>query len=150
MSAFVVALVAAGWRQGDSFPTGHALMAASGAAFAAVVIGQVANSFACRSATTSPWTLGWRTNRLLLWAVGVEMIVLAGFLLVPPVARLLDHAFPPLEGLAVAALAAPSVLLVDAVHKHARARRHLGRTLAQRAGASASGAVPHQVDEQHT
>ncbi len=124
MSAFVVALVAAGWRPGDSFPTGHALMAASGAAFAAVVIGQIANSFACRSATTSPWALGWRTNRLLLWAVGVEAVTLAGFLLVPPVARVLDHAFPPLAGLAVAALAAPLVLVVDAVHKRSRARHH--------------------------
>ena len=32
--------VAAGWRPGQPFPTGHALVAASGAAFAAVVIGQ--------------------------------------------------------------------------------------------------------------
>lgn len=126
MSAFVVALVAAGWRPGDSFPTGHALMAASGAAFAAVVIGQIANSFACRSASRSPWALGWTTNRLLLWAVGVEAVALAGFLLVPPVARLLGHAFPPLEGLVVAALAAPLVLAVDAAHKHIRARRRAG------------------------
>jgi magnesium-transporting ATPase (P-type) len=124
MSAFVVALVASGWRPGDRFPTGHALMAASGAAFAAVVIGQIANSFACRSATTSPWRLGWGTNRLLLWAVGVEIVVLAGFLLVPPVARVLGHAFPPLAGLAVAVLAAPLVLLADEVHKQARAGRH--------------------------
>jgi calcium-translocating P-type ATPase len=123
MSAFVVALIASGWRPGDSFPTGHALMAASGAAFAAVVIGQIANSFACRSATKSPWKLGWRTNRLLLWAVGVEAVVLAGFLLVPPVARLLGHAFPPLAGLVVALLSAPLVLASDAVHKRVRARR---------------------------
>jgi magnesium-transporting ATPase (P-type) len=123
MSAFVVALVATGWRPGGAFPTGHALMAASGAAFAAVVIGQIANSFACRSATRSPWQLGWRTNRLLLWAVGVEIAVLAGFLLIPPVARLLGQSFPPPAGLAVAALTAPAVLLTDALHKHSRARR---------------------------
>jgi magnesium-transporting ATPase (P-type) len=123
ISAFVAALIASGWRPGNSFPTGHALMPASGAAFAAVVIGQVANSFACRSATKSPWKLGWRTNRLLLWAVGVEVVVLAGFLLVPPVARLLDHAFPPLAGLVVAMLSAPLVLASDAIHKNVRAHR---------------------------
>jgi calcium-translocating P-type ATPase len=127
MTAFVVALVAAGWRPGESFPTGHALFAASGAAFAAVVIGQVANSFACRSATRSPWALGWTTNRLLLWAVGAEMVLLAGFLLVPPVARLLGQAFPPLAGLAVALMAAPMVLVVDAAHKRLRAHRHASR-----------------------
>jgi calcium-translocating P-type ATPase len=123
MTAFVVALLASGWRPGHAFPTGHALMAASGAAFAAVVLGQVANAFACRSATRSPWHLGWRSNRLLLWAVAVELVALAGFLLIPPVADLLDQAFPPLAGLLFAALAAPLVLAVDHAHKAARARR---------------------------
>jgi calcium-translocating P-type ATPase len=124
MSAFIVALIAAGWRPGDAFPTGHALAAASGAAFAAVVIGQIGNSFACRSATRSPGRLGWRSNRLLLWAVGVELLALAGFLLIPAVARLLDQAFPPLPAFVVAVLAAPLVLAVDHVHKHGRAKRH--------------------------
>ena len=143
MSAFIVGLWAAGWRPGDSFPTGHALFAASGAAFAAVVLGQIANAFACRSATTSPWTLGWRTNRLLLWAVCVELGALAGFLLVPPVARLLGQRFPPLGGLVVAALAAPAVLAVDAIHKHVRARRHVGHQRATRPPSrQVSGAPP--------
>jgi magnesium-transporting ATPase (P-type) len=124
MTAFIVALVAAGWSPGDSFPTGHALMAASGAAFAAVVIGQVANSFACRSATRSPRSLGWGTNRLLVWGVAVEMVALTGFLVVPPVARLLDQAVPPIAGLLAAALAAPLVLAVDGLHKRVRAARH--------------------------
>ncbi len=128
MSAFIVALVAAGWRPGDTFPTGHALEAASGAAFAAVVIGQIANSFACRSATRSPGQLGWKSNRLLLWAVGVELLALAGFLLIPPVARLLGQAFPPLAGFVVAMLAAPLVLAVDRVHKHVRAAKHATRS----------------------
>ncbi|MGB8859671.1 MAG: HAD-IC family P-type ATPase, partial [Ilumatobacteraceae bacterium] len=128
MTAFVVALVAAGWRPGDSFPTGHALMAASGAAFAAVVIGQAANAFACRSATRSPSRLGWFSNRLLLWAVATELLALAGFLLVPPVAHLLDHAVPPLAGFAVAVLAAPVVLVADRVHKQVRARKHVRRS----------------------
>jgi len=124
MTAFVVALVAAGWRPGDEFPTGHALAAASGAAFAAVVIGQMANAFACRSATRSPARLGWRTNRLLVWAVAVECAALAGFLLVPPVADLLDQAIPPLAGFLVAVAAAPLVLLVDRLDKQLRAGRH--------------------------
>jgi calcium-translocating P-type ATPase len=128
MTAFLVALVAAGWRPGQAFPTGHALMAASGAAFAAVVIGQIANSFACRSATRSPGRLGWRSNQLLLWAVGVELLALAGFLLVPPVARLLDHAAPPLAGFVVAVLAAPLVLVADRLHKHVRAAKHAAAT----------------------
>ncbi len=123
MTAFVVALVAAGWRPGESFPTGHALAAASGAAFAAVVVGQMANAFACRSATRWPGALGWAGNRLLVGAVIVEAGALAVFLLVPSVASVLDHAPPPLAGFAVALLTAPAVLLVDAVHKQVRVRR---------------------------
>jgi hypothetical protein len=124
MAAFLVALVAAGWRPGQSFPTGNVLMAASGAAFAAVVIGQAANAFACRSATRSPRALGWTGIRLLLGAVGIELAALAGLLLISPVASLLDHAPPPAAGLAVALLTAPAVLGADTLHKRARARRH--------------------------
>jgi uncharacterized membrane protein len=122
MSAFLVALVAAGWRPGESFPTGHALAAASGAAFTAVVIGQMANAFACRSATRWAGALRWTGNRLLIWAVLVELLALCGFLLIGPLARLLDQAAPPLAGLLVACLAAPAVLAADALHKRLRRR----------------------------
>lgn len=123
MTAFLVALVAAGWRPGQSFPTGHALMSASGAAFAAVVVGQVANAFACRSATRPPGRLGWGSNRLLLWGVALELTALTVFLVVPPLARLLDHATPPAAGLVAAALAVPAVLAADHVHKAVRAAK---------------------------
>lgn len=120
MSAFVVALAAAGWRPGEEFPTGGALLAASGAAFAAVVLGQMANAFACRSTTRWPGALGWTSNHLIVGAVAVELLALVGFLFVGPVASLLGHAPPPLWGWAVAALAAPAVLAADAVHKSLR------------------------------
>ena len=58
MAAFVVAFVAAGWRPGDAVPDGTPLAAASGAAFIAVVLGQVANAFACRSSTRWPGAAG--------------------------------------------------------------------------------------------
>ena len=62
----------------------------------------------------------------MLWLAGL----LAGFLLVPPVARLLGQAVPPIAGLTVAALAAPLVLLFDAVHKRVRANRRTSGGLA--------------------
>jgi hypothetical protein len=132
MAAFVTALVAAGWRPGASFPTGHALEAASGAAFAAVVIAQMANAFACRSATRWPGALGWTSNRLLVGAVAVEACALATFLLVPAIASLLDQAPPPVVGFVVALLSAPVLLAVDALHKWLRGR---GRTAQVRTAA---------------
>lgn len=123
MSAFVAVFLAAGWRPGTAFPTGgHALLAASGAAFSAVVLGQMANAYACRSTTRWPGALGWTTNRLLLGAVAAELLALVGFLFVPPVASLLGHSPPPLWGWAVATLAIPAVLAADALHKGQRRR----------------------------
>jgi magnesium-transporting ATPase (P-type) len=142
MTAFIVALIAAGWRPGETFPTGHALAAASGAAFAAVVIGQMANAFACRSATRWPGALGWAGNRLLLAAVAVEAAALGAFLWIPSVASLLDHAPPPSAGVAVGLLAAPAVLAADAIHKRVRARH--------RSNFSISSAANVAVDDSPT
>ena len=57
--------------------------------------------------------------------VGVELLALVGFLFIPPVASLLDHAPPSLAGFAVALLAAPAVIAADAAHKAWRARRRV-------------------------
>ncbi|WP_308192681.1 cation-translocating P-type ATPase [Mycolicibacterium lacusdiani] len=82
MAAFVGSFVIDGWRPGMPFPTGHALMMASGAAFVAIVLGQAANAFACRSTTRPAWAVSLRSNPLLIAAVAAELLVLACLLLV--------------------------------------------------------------------
>ena len=129
MAAFIAALMAAGWRPGESFPTGNTLLAASGAAFAAVVVGQMANAFACRSATRWPGAVGWTGNRLLLGAVTIELAILAAFLLIPPVASILEHAAPPTAG--------PAVSLA---HRAGRARRRRAAETTINGGDPAGGA----------
>jgi magnesium-transporting ATPase (P-type) len=123
MVAFLVSLAVVGWRRGGSFPTGHDLMAASGAAFLTVVLAQTANAFACRSSSVAPWTLGWTTNRLLIPAAAVGLAFSLTVLLVDPFARVLDQAPPPVVGVLVAVLSAPALLAVDALDKRIR-RRH--------------------------
>jgi calcium-translocating P-type ATPase len=123
MLAFLLTFLAAGWRPGDEFPTGSTLLAASGAAFSAVVLGQVANAFACRSRVRSPFRMGWKGNKFLLVAIAVELIMLALFLGIPAVADLLDHGVPTAAGWAVALLAPVAVLAADAVDKRAANRR---------------------------
>ncbi len=129
MSAFLAVMLAAGWRPGDAFPAGDVLLQASGAAFTAVVFGQFANAFACRSTTVWPGALGWGTNRGLVAAVAVEAVLLGAFLFVPPLAKLLDHAPPTAAGMVVAASAIPAVLAADAAHKGWRTwrRGEMGR-----------------------
>jgi magnesium-transporting ATPase (P-type) len=123
MATFLAALVFAGWRVGHPFPTGVVLLSASGAAFTAVVAGQMANVFACRSASYWPGRLGWFSNRFLVFAVAAEAGMLAAFLYVPPLARLLNHAAPTGRGYLVAVTAIPCVLVADAIQKRLRRNR---------------------------
>jgi len=122
MIAFVVTFVAAGWRPGQPFPTDSTLLAASGAAFTAVVLGQLATALACRSETKWVGDVWFAGNRLLLVAAAAELLALVGFLAIPPIASLLGHGLPMTAGLAVAILAIPAIILVDAVDKRTQAR----------------------------
>lgn len=117
MIAFLAALSFAGWRVGLPFPTGTPFLAASGAAFTAVVAGQMANAFACRSATLWPGKLGWFSNRYLLLAIVCEAAMLVAFLYYPPLAKLLGQAPPHRAGYLTALIAIPAVLTADAVQK---------------------------------
>ena len=123
MAAFGAVLWVGGWRPGGSPPGAELLLAASGTAFAAVVLGQAANVFACRSTTRWPGSLGWGTNHLILVGVGVELVLLGLFLYLPPLASLLGQAPPTLLGWIGALLAIPAVLLADILHKHLAAAR---------------------------
>jgi magnesium-transporting ATPase (P-type) len=106
----------------------RSLLAASGAAFTAVVLGQVATAFACRSTTRSVFRMRWATKGVLLVAVAVEVLALVLFLFVPPLADLLRAAPPTLAGFLVALSAIPAVLGVDTLAKArlARIRRQPG------------------------
>ena len=128
LAAFVATFVAIGWRPGDSFPDGQILLAASGAAFTAIVLGQAANAFACRSTVRPAWRVPLRGNPLLIGGVLAELAMLAAFLYVPPIADLLGQAGPTVAGFAVAVLAIPAVLAADATQKLITGRHRADRT----------------------
>jgi magnesium-transporting ATPase (P-type) len=96
---------------------------ASGATFAAIALGQMANAFACRSDTVPVWRLAIRDNLFVVVAVAAELLLLAVFLGVTPLARLLGGAPPPTVGWACAFGAASMLIVTDAVHKYLRRRR---------------------------
>lgn len=126
IAAFLAVFAASGWRPGETFPVGATLLAASGAAFTAVVLGQVANAFACRSTVRPAWKISLRSNPLLLAAIAAELGMLAGFLYLPSIADVLDQAGPSWIGFAVAFLAIPVVIVADTIQKvFARRHRHL-------------------------
>jgi magnesium-transporting ATPase (P-type) len=127
MGAFVVVLSAAGWLPGQPSVDPAVLAAASGAAFATVVLAQLGNAFACRSTSQWPGRLGWTSNPLLLWAVAAEIALLALFLFAPALADRLGHQSPPLLGWCIALLAPVAVLAADALHKKLRRARVTSR-----------------------
>jgi len=122
MLTFVVVLLAGGWGLGEA-PAPALLASASGAAFAAIVLGQLANAFACRSETRWVGLTGVRGNALLLYAVAFEIVVLVVFLTVPPLPGLLGGTWPTALGWLLAAAVVMVVLGADTLDKAVRARR---------------------------
>ncbi|HEX5331067.1 MAG TPA: cation-transporting P-type ATPase [Cellulomonas sp.] len=121
MVAFVVTLRLGGWSVGAD-PGPQLLAAASGTAFAAIVLGQLANAFACRSESRWIGATGFTGNRLLQLAVAAEAAVLIVYLVVPPLSRLLGGTLPAATGWLLALLAIPAVWTVDAADKWLRRR----------------------------
>ena len=129
MAAFVAVLWADGWRPGGPAPAVGTLLSASGAAFAAVVLGQAANAFACRDTTRCAFAQGWQRNRLLVVGVAVEIVLLGVLLFLEPLAQLLGQAPPSSIGWSIAALAAPAVIAADAIHKDLTHAHHQARPI---------------------
>lgn len=122
LGAFTSVLLAGGWRWGV-VPEPTLMAAASGTAFATIVLGQLANAFACRSSRRPVWAVDPRSNPLMLGAVGFELVLLLLFLGFGPIAALLGGGLPTLLGWLLAAAAVPAVVLADAA---AKATTHLG------------------------
>jgi magnesium-transporting ATPase (P-type) len=116
LTAFVVVLHLGGWTWGAT-PPATLLATASGAAFLAIVVGQLANAVACRHESRPAWRTGLRGNRLLGWALAVEGVLCLAFVGLPPLAGVLGGSWPGAVGVLGAAATGTAVVLVDALHK---------------------------------
>lgn len=119
LGAFTMVLVAGGWSWGET-PPAHLMAVASGTAFAAIALGQMANAFACRSTTRPVWRLRPHENPWVLAAVAAELALLVVFVGVPWLAGLLGGSWPSPLGWAGAGLAAVAVIVVDGLVKTSR------------------------------
>ena len=112
LAAFAIVLLHGGWHWGAT-PVPELLATASGTAFAAIALGQMANAFACRSTRKPMWRLSLRDNPWVLAAVGAELLLLLGFLGVPWLAELLGGAWPSTLGWSAAMASPAAVFAVD-------------------------------------
>jgi len=77
MGGFFLYLFANGWTWGVHLDWSSPLLrSATTVTFAGIVLAQVANVFACRSARLSIVTIGWFTNPLIYWGIAVELTLL--------------------------------------------------------------------------
>jgi magnesium-transporting ATPase (P-type) len=77
LSGYLIVLWLAGWRPGMPLESSNPLyMMATTMTLAGIVACQVGNAFACRSDTESIWRLGFTTNRMLLAALLIEILLL--------------------------------------------------------------------------
>ena len=87
MGAYLLTLRRAGWHLGD--PTGpgsalhHAYLQATTMTFAAIVACQVGTAFAARTDRASLFTVGLRSNPLLLWGIAFELVFTAAVIYLP-------------------------------------------------------------------
>ena len=144
MAAFTLVLVLGGWAWGET-PSTTLLATASGTAFAAIALGQMANAFACRSTVVPVWRTDPRTNPLVLAAVGVEALLLVGFLGIPPLADLLGGAWPTPVGWLAAAAGPLGVVAVDGLVKTLRARARPSGPSAPEAGSRVPAGTPSEA-----
>jgi calcium-translocating P-type ATPase len=122
MLAFTVVLRSGGWTWGAT-PSESLLALASGTAFAAISVGQMANAFACRSNSRPVWRLRLAGNPLVVSAVAAELVLLVVFLGVPVVREQLGGTWPSVTGWLLAGTAGVAVVVVDGLAKAVR-RRH--------------------------
>lgn len=89
MSAYLLVYYMNGWRftQGASamqrVTSGHVYMMATSACFAAIVVTQIGNGFACRSTKESIFKIGFFSNRFYLWGIACELGVVLALFYVP-------------------------------------------------------------------
>jgi sodium/potassium-transporting ATPase subunit alpha len=84
MAAFFLLLLTQGWTWGMPLDWADPLYTqATAVTFAAIVLAQVANVFACRSERVSIFRLGFLSNRFVLWGIAVELILLLVLIYTP-------------------------------------------------------------------
>lgn len=98
------------WAPGLPLPGGDERMELSAMLFASIVLLQMANALECRSPRASAFGKGFFGNRLLLSAIGVELLSLLGFLYLPPLAAALGQLGLSLQQWALVAVS-PFVLI---------------------------------------
>jgi calcium-translocating P-type ATPase len=127
MGGFLFVLLRAGWSPGDAVgpgdPLHDAYLQATTMTFAGIVACQVGTAFAARTELASLRSIGFLSNRLLLWGIAFELVFTAAVIYVPALQPLFHTA--PL-GAAELAVLLPFPVVVwgaDELRRYLRRRK---------------------------
>jgi calcium-translocating P-type ATPase len=139
LAGFFYVLLEAGWSPGDAVgegdPLHHAYLTATTMTFAGIVACQVGTAVAARTEHASLRSVGFFTNRLLLWGIASEIAFAAAVVYLPPLQRLFGTAALGPAELAILATFPPVVWGADELRRFLIRRRGRGRpALANGAG----------------
>jgi magnesium-transporting ATPase (P-type) len=104
LGGFLFVLLRAGWSPGDAVSSGHPLhnayLQATTMTFAGIVACQIGTAVAARTERTSLRSVGFFTNRLLLWGIASEIAFTALLVYAPPLQRAFGTAALPIAEIA--------------------------------------------------
>jgi magnesium-transporting ATPase (P-type) len=127
MGAFFLTLWRAGWHAGDPTAVGtplhHAYLQATTITFAGIVSCQIGTAFASRTDRASLFTIGLRSNPMLLWGIAFELVFTAAVVYAPPLQHIFGTAALSASQLAVIAPFPIIVWGVDELVRWGRRRR---------------------------
>jgi magnesium-transporting ATPase (P-type) len=84
LGTFLFFLHSQGWVWGQAqAPTARVGLEATTIVFLGIVLMQVGNAFACRTARISAFRIGLLSNRFLLWGIVFELLFAAALMYVP-------------------------------------------------------------------
>jgi magnesium-transporting ATPase (P-type) len=85
LGSFLLSFVLAGWSPGEALPDeGEVYVQATAMTYAGIVAGQVGAAMAFRTSRESIRSVGLLSNRLLLWGIAFEILLLVALVYVPP------------------------------------------------------------------
>jgi calcium-translocating P-type ATPase len=136
---FLFVLLSAGWSPGDAVGAGSALhddyLAATAMTFAGITACQIGTAFATRTSRASLRSIGFLSNRLLLWGIAFEIVFAAAIVYLPPLQDVFHTAALGPAELALLATFPPLVWGSD----------ELRRAAARRAGRRGRASVEHRT-----
>ena len=113
-----------GWRPGEPLAgSGQLYVLATTMTFAGIVVGQMGNALACRSARTSLFAMPLARNPLLIAALTIELLTLLLITHVPPFQNFFDFTAPGVSEWLFLLLLMPVLPMLDEIRKKLSGRR---------------------------